>query len=79
MNWGGGKAPSAVRRGRDSSRPQTLVPVCNSVCQPPHRILGGGVRRNLKLGEGVVTPSRGSGRQRKVVGERPPAVRAQDI
>ena len=42
--------------GRDSSRPQTLVPVHISVCQPPHDPLGGGGRRNLKLGEGAEPP-----------------------
>ena len=43
-------------RGRDSSLPRSVVPARNSVCQPPHRILGGGVRRNLKLGEGAEPP-----------------------
>jgi len=42
--------------GRDSSRPQTVVPVHISVCHPPHDSLGGGVRRNLKLGEGAEPP-----------------------
>jgi len=50
---GGGILPS----------PGVVSSVCNSVCQPLHRILGGGVRRTLKLGEGVVTPSRGSERE----------------
>ena len=35
--------------GRDSSLPQTVVPVRNSVCHPPHDPLGGGLRRNLNL------------------------------
>jgi len=39
--------------GRDSSLPQTVVPVRNSVCQFPHDPIGGGVRRILKQGEGA--------------------------
>ena len=36
--------------------PPGVVPVRNSVCQLPHRILGGGVRKTLKLGEGAEPP-----------------------
>ena len=43
-------------RGRDSSLPRRVVPVRNSVCQLPHEPIGGGVRRNLKLGEGAEPP-----------------------
>ena len=44
--------------------PGVVSSVCISVCHPLHDPIGGGVRRNLKLGEGVVTPSRGSGAKR---------------
>jgi len=40
-------------RGRDSSLPRGVIPVCNSVCHPLHDPIGGGVRKTLKLGEGV--------------------------
>ena len=42
--------------GRDSSRPQSVVPVHINVCQPLHEPFGGGVGRNLKLGEGAEPP-----------------------
>ena len=45
--------------------PGVVSAVRISVCHPLHDSLGGGVRRNLKLGEGVVTPSRGSAAVRK--------------
>jgi len=43
--------------------PGVAISVRISVCQLLHDPIGGGVRKNLKLGEGVVTPSRGSGGQ----------------
>jgi hypothetical protein len=42
--------------GRDSSLPQSVSSVRNSVSQPPHEPLGGGVRKTLKLGEGAEPP-----------------------
>ena len=51
--------------GEGFLHPPGVVSVHINVCQLPHRILGGGVRKTLKLGEGVVTPSRGSAAVRR--------------